>query len=604
MLERNTEKKMSNEYNVNGLLNTTDAQAHSTSQEAAPEKPATDMEALVQFLTKLLMAEIPEPVCENALRREIPVILSDGTRLASVAYFPEGTGPWPVIIQRFPYGPSEFPEHDTMGEIFAKRGYVYFTNRCRGTGLSEGRINAFEQETADGLEVLDFVSAQEWCDGNIGTYGASYMGHVQWSIAGPKNPALKTMYIQVFGGHPYETYYRNGMFKQDIWQSWVTGNGGNARDRSEAEALRMHKEAFDILPPVKMGEVLLHDPVEWAQKIMTNPEEANDAWQKGFWREYEDNAKSLDLPILLQCGWFDLFCKSQLESWHALPAQTRQKSLCLVGPWDHYGFTNNVLEYPGQEKFGVMQVKTAFMWFDHFLKGKPLKLPVGGVETYSIGDNVWKFWPDDILSNAQVQFYLGSRTLEKTVPENGKFTYTYDPKHPVESLELGLNRGAIIGPKAGAREAQGVYSFVTEPLASDIYLAGSMLTELFVSSMAEATAFTMSLFDVRADGNSYLIYNDITDIRYEQDRFVPYKPGTVKKIAISSQDIVWTFKKGNRIRIDISSSDFPWYNAHNNTTVIWGNATESVVTENTVYFGKDTPSRIVLPVNPGNVDEG
>ena len=577
---------MSNEYNVNGLLN----------------EPA-DMATLVQLLTMKLMSELPAPVCENAVRREIPITLSDGIRLAGVAYFPEGDGPWPVILLRFPYGPSEFPEHDVMGEIFAKRGYIYFSNRCRGTGLSEGRINAFEQETKDGLEVLDFISEQDWCDGNIGTYGASYMGHVQWSIAGTKNPALKTMYIQVFGGHPYETYYRNGMLRQDIWQSWVTGNGGNARDRSEEEAARLHEKAFGITPPVKIGELLLDDPVEWAQKILTHPEEAGDGWQQGFWKEYEDHAKGLDLPILLQCGWFDLFCQSQLDSWRALPESTRQKSLCLVGPWDHFGFTNNVLPYPGQERCGVMQVKTAFQWFDHFLKGKPLTLPTGGMETYSIGDDVWKFWPDDISATDTVQFYLGCRTLDNEKAENGKLSYIYDPKHPVKSLELGLNRGAIVGPKAGAREEEGVYSFVSEPLDADVFLAGKMRTELYVSSTAPATAFTLALFDERTDGNGYLIFNDITDIRYEKDHFEPYTPDSVKKIILESQDMEWTFKKGSRIRIDVSSSDFPWYNAHNNTTVIWGMATESVDAQNSIYFGQDTPSRIILPVAVGKVDE-
>lgn len=591
---------MSNEYNVNGILNTADGRNHQEPQAVSAEDTAAATMELVQFLTMKLMEELPAPEYENVVRKEIPIVLSDGIRLASVAYFPDGAGPWPVVLHRFPYGPSEFPEHDIVGEIFAKRGYVYFTNRCRGTGLSEGRINAFEQETRDGLEVLDYVSEQEWCDGNIGTYGASYMGHVQWSIAGSKNPALKTMYIQVFGGHPYETYYRNGMLRQDIWQSWITGNGGNARDRSEEEAARLHEKAFEIVPPVNIGERLLDDPVEWARKILTNPEEVNDGWQTGFWKEYKDQVEKLNIPVLLQCGWFDLFCQSQLDSWRALPEQTRKKSLCLVGPWDHFGFTNNVLPYPGQERFGVMQIKTTLQWFDHFLKGNALTLPVGGMETYCIGDNIWKFWPDDISAVDREQLYLGARSLNADVTENGKLTYTYDPKHPVKSLELGLSRGAVVGPEPGEREKEGVYSFVSEALTHDVTLAGKMRTELYVSSTAPATAFTLGLFDMHSDGRSFLIFNDITDIRYEKDHFEPYEPNTVKRIVLESQDIVWTFKKGSRICIDVPSSDFPWYNAHNNTTVIWGLATESAIAQNTIYFGIDTPSKIILPVNAGN----
>lgn len=590
---------MENKYNVNGLLNqatdTEGAEKAGAVEASEAEQKAKAMEAVVQVLMAKLMTELPAPVYEKAVRREIPIVLSDGVKLAGVAYFPEGEGPFPVILHRFPYGPSEFPEHDLAGELFAKQGYVYFTNRCRGTGLSEGHICAFEQETADGLEVLDFVSRQEWCDGNIGTYGASYMGHVQWSIAGTKNPALKTMYIQVYGGHPYETFYRNGMLRQDIWQSWVTGNGGNARNRSEEEALKMHQKAFEIKPPERIGEILLGDPVEWAKRIFTCPEEAGDTWQEGFWKELEDNAKGLELPVLLQCGWFDLFLQSQLDSWRALPKQTREKSLCLVGPWDHYGFTNGVLPYPDNDKYGVMQIKTTLQWFGHFLKGEPLELPVGGVEAYSIGSNVWKFWEDDIAASGRYQLYLGSHTLQEDGPENGKYTYTYDPEHPVASLALGLNKGTVLAPKAGEREDEGVYSFVSAPLEHDVKLAGKMRAELFVSSTAPATAFTVGLFEERGE-DAYLILNDITDIRYEKGRFVPYEPGTVKKIVLESQDIVWTFQKGYRIRIDVSSSDFPWYNAHNNTMVVWGKATESAVAENTIYFGEETPSQIILPV--------
>lgn len=578
---------MREEYNVNGLLNDIPEQKIPAQQE---------MEALVQQLMIKLTGEIPKPICQNVVRREIPVVLSDGVKLSSVAYFPEGKGPWPVILHRFPYGPSEFPEHDLAAELFARQGFVYFTNRCRGTGLSEGYFNAFEQETMDGLEVLDFVSSRKWCDGNIGTYGASYMGHVQWSIAGTKNPALKTMYIQVYGGHPYETYYRNGMIRQDIWQSWITANGGDARNRPEEESNRMYREAFSIKPPENIGRIFFHDSLDWAEKIMTSPQETDDAWQKGFWKQFEDGAKNLSLPILLQCGWFDVFLQSQLDSWRALPEETRKKSLCLIGPWDHYGFANHVLPYPDNDRYGVMQIKTALQWFSHFLKGEALQLPLGGVEAYRIGDDQWEFYQDDLTSGDTVSLYLGRRTLTETIPEKGALSWVYNPKHPVKSLALGLNKGTLIGPEANTREDKGVYSFVSEPLETDVALTGKPKVELYVSSQAPATAVSVTFFDVRPEGD-YLIFNDITDIRYEKDHFEKYIPGSVKKVVLESQDIAWTFKKGNRIRIDVTSSDFPWYNAHNNTTEIWGKAVESRITKNTVYFGADTPSKIVLPVD-------
>lgn len=578
---------MEDKYNVNGVLN-------EKKELTEEEKNAARMAEVVRIMMLKLVTELPPEEHTAVSRREFRIPMSNGETLAGVVYMPEGEGPaWPVILQRTPYGPVEFPETDVVGEIFAKRGFAYCIVRCRGTGASDGCLVAFEQETQDGLEVIDYISTLQWCNGSIGTYGASYMGHSQWAVAGCKNPALKTMYIQVFGGHPYASFYRNGMLLQDIWQSWITGNGGNARGRTVEEANRLHQQAFSLKPPARIGE-LVHDPVEWGVKMLTNPQECDPGWQQGFWKEYEETAKTLSLPILLQGGWFDLFCQAQMDAWRNLPKETRAKSLCLIGPWDHYGFINHVLPYPGQEQYGVMQLKTALQWFDHHLKGKTLELPVGGMQTYCIGENAWKFWPDVMHAEDSRVFYLGEAALTDEPGGRGMVCYTYDPEHPVQSLTLGLNKGTVVMPKPGERK--NVFSFVSEPLEEDVCLTGSMTAELYVSSSAPATAFTVTLVDERPDGNGYLVFTDISDIRYEHDHFEEYVPGTVKKMELHCMETLWTFQKGSRIRVDISSSDFPWYNIHNNTTVPWGQAMQTAVAENAVYYGNAHPSAIHFPI--------
>ena len=241
-----------------------------------------------------------------------------------------------------------------------------------------------------------------------------------------------------------------------------------------------------------------------------------------------------------------------------------------------------------------MQIKTAIAWFDHFLKGKPLTLPTGGMEVYCVGKDTWKFYPDQLPEGKPVKFYLGDHVMKKEEQGQGEYSYIYDPADPVKSLSLGLNRGTLIGPAPG--EQKNVFSFVSEPLTEDVALLGRMKLELYLSSTAPATAVTVWLYDVREDGSAYLVYDDGKDIRYEGDHFETYEPGTVKKVTLECQETAWTFKKGDRIRIDISSSNFPWYNAHNNTEVPWGKATESAVAENTIYFGEDFPSTALFPV--------
>lgn len=577
---------MEDKYNVSAVLN-------ENKELTEEEQKAAQMAAAIRFLMMKLQGELPPEEYPRIVRKLFRIPVSNNETLAAVVYMPAEEGSWPVILQRTPYGPVEFLDSDAAAEMFAKRGYAYCIVRCRGTGISDGYFSAFEQETVDGLEVIDYISAIDWCNGSIGTYGGSYMGHSQWAIAGCNNPALKTMYIQVFGGHPYANFYRNGMLLQDIWQSWITANGGNARGRTEEESNRLHQEAFSLKPPVQIAE-LVNDPLAWGIKILKNPQECDPCWQQGFWKKYEDNARKLSVPILMQCGWFDLFCQSQLDTWRTLSPEIRTKSLCLIGPWDHYGFANHVLPYPGNDQYGVMQLKTALSWFDHHLKGKPLGLPIGGMQTYCIGEDTWKFWPDVMQSDNHCVLYLDAERLTDAAGPNGSISYAYNSEHPARSLALGLNKGTVVMPKPGQRE--NVFSFISDPLEKDICLAGSMTAELYVSSSAPATAFTVALVDERTDGNGYLVFNDITDIRYENDRFQEYMPGTVKKLVLHCMETLWTFKKGSRIRIDISSSDFPWYNAHNNTTTPWGLATESQEARNMLYFGVNTPSKIILPI--------
>jgi putative CocE/NonD family hydrolase len=38
-------------------------------------------------------------------------------------------------------------------------------------------------EPNDGADTIAWLLEQPWCDGNIGTYGPSYLGFVQWAGA-------------------------------------------------------------------------------------------------------------------------------------------------------------------------------------------------------------------------------------------------------------------------------------------------------------------------------------------------------------------------------------------------------------------------------------
>ena len=62
--------------------------------------------------------------------------------------------------------------------VLVEAGFVCVRLDVRGTGSSEGvAVDEYtEAEQLDGVEVVDWMSCQDWCNGNVGSWGKSYGG--------------------------------------------------------------------------------------------------------------------------------------------------------------------------------------------------------------------------------------------------------------------------------------------------------------------------------------------------------------------------------------------------------------------------------------------
>ena len=63
------------------------------------------------------------------------VAMRDGVKLATGVYLPEGSGPWPVVLIRTPYGKQTQAGANAR---WTGRGFALVVQDCRGTGKSEG----------------------------------------------------------------------------------------------------------------------------------------------------------------------------------------------------------------------------------------------------------------------------------------------------------------------------------------------------------------------------------------------------------------------------------------------------------------------------------
>lgn len=560
------------------------------------------MKTMMKNVAVMVRKELPPVQYEQPVSEDCTIPMPDGINLHASLALPRREGKFPVVVIRNPYANTNLMWLPLL-PVFAEQGYAAILVNVRGTIESEGQWDPFVHEREDGREVIDWIAGQPWCDGNIGAFGASYLGHSQWAIADYHHPALKTLFISVYGAAPYHTFYRRGMFRQEIWTQWASQMMEDNRYKILFPP-KMTQKALEVKPQNRLGEELKKKPCTWYNEWISSTKADDPYWSEGFWGEFEASVKNVNIPIFLHGGWFDIFLRPQLEAFRNLPEHVREKSRFLIGPWNHGGSPAGDIEFPDQSVGDFLFVKPAIEWFEAHLKGKTYSKPVGVVEAYDIGAGCWKTFEKDITAESTVPLHLaGGNQLTPAPGESGKISYVYDPQQPMPSVGGNmLGSGGMTAPggaktlaEVGARSD--VISFVSEPLDQELPICGKMCAALYVSSDAPATAFTVTVSEMNANGASIHICNDITDIRWrDENTLQEYRPGDVVKVRLEMLDTLWTVKAGSRIRVDISSSNFPMYHVHPNTDKPWGEQTACRKANQSIYFGEDHPAKISIPV--------
>jgi hypothetical protein len=80
------------------------------------------------------------------------------------------------------------------------------------------------------------------------------------------------------------------------------------------------------------------------------------------------------------------------------------------------------------------------------------------------------------------------------------------------------------------------------------------------------------------------------------DEVAMMTPGAPEKLTIDLWNTALTFEKGHRIALHITSSNSPRFEVNDNNGEAPGEHLKPRVALNTVYFDRDHPSALVLPV--------
>jgi putative CocE/NonD family hydrolase len=533
-------------------------------------------------------ARLPRPEVTRVLvERDLEVKMSDGeTLLADRWYAPETVRSAPIVLLRSPYGRRQI---GFVGRLFAERGYQCVIQSCRGTFGSGGVFEPFRHERADGLATLEWLASEPWFSGVVGTFGPSYLGLTQWSVAGEAPGFVKAMALSItasrFRGG---VVYPGGSFALETGATWVdfveSQEGGTwPRLRAMAGVQKRTAPAYDCLPLRDADHRTLGRRIPFYQDWLLHELDGDPWWDPV---DFSNHSRVMP-PSALVAGWYDLFLAEQVRDYVRLRDAGRQTRL-TIGPWTH---TN--------ARAGVAALRDALSWFDTHLRSRPDSGPGRPVRLYVMGADRWVDLPDWPPPASEQRWHLHpDGRLDPRAPSvSAPDAYRYDPGDPtpgVGGASLDLRNA---GPRDQRRreERPDVLCYTSHPCRTDLTLAGPLQAEVFVRTSQPHVDMFVRLCDVDPSGRSRNIADGI--LRVDPHRITPADDGTWR-VCISMAPTAITFRRGHRLRLQVSSGAHPLFARNTGSGERLATAARLVATNVEVFHDPDHPSAIVLPVSP------
>jgi uncharacterized protein len=538
--------------------------------------------------------------------RRVP--MRDGVTLSADIYLPTGElKPYPVILTRTPYLKANMVVVERAQE-FVKRGYVYVAVDVRGRGDSDGDFTPYFNEGPDGYDCIEWCASQEWSDGNVGTYGGSYLGRIQWLAALEQPPHLRSMVVLVPPSDPFvETPTGLPSPMHLCWLHLVSGRVTQPMEAVDWEKVYWH------LPLLTMDEQAGRVHPDW--RAACEHPQLDEYWQPLC---YQQRFHELSVPTLHISGWYD---DEQVGTplnyigmtTRGATAEARTNQRLLMGPWGH---NINVSSKVGEIDFGPQAVIRIYdevgRWFDRWLRGRSEENQDAPVRIFVMGENVWRdeqewplartqWTPFYLHSHGQANSRFGDGALNTTLPSTDEPAdgYTYNPANPTPFLTEPTS-AQIGGPDdyTAVQRRDDVLVYQTEPLAQDTEVTGPIRVDLYASSSAPDTDFMAMLIDIWPNGFRQRLCDGMARarFRYGMDRPSLIEPGHIYQYSIDCWNTSQVFKAGHRICLQISSSSFPKFDRNPNTGVLLGQTSELVSAEQRIYHDVEHPSAVVLPV--------
>jgi uncharacterized protein len=550
----------------------------------------------------------------------VAVPMRDGVVLRADVWLPKAEGRFPTLVYRTPYGKENAPKEWTTFEKLPAHGYVVVIQDVRGRYASGGDFLAYQNEGKDGYDTIEWAAQQPWSDGNIGTFGLSYPGAVQWLAAVENPPHLKAMVPAMTFSTPRNFFYSGGLF-DGSWLEWVWMNiAPDARARNHLEGPKTDEEAAaawkkeherieSFLPLMDLPDLKQAAPFyyQWLAHPPADP------WWD--WAELRTKYGRVHCAVLNFSGWYDEAYgpDGATTNFNGLVAARKDwpepATRTIIGPWTHGA---QGTQKSGERDFGptapIDYDALIIRWMDHYLRGVENGIEKEApVRIFVMGANAWRDerqWP---LARAKpMTLYLaadspadrvGKLSVESGKSKSDAASFVSDPAHPVSDpyAAYGAHDYRALAGRSD------VLVFDSEALDKDTEVTGPIRAQIFVSADAKDFDLWVRLLDVAPDGTAFNLMSpglDVLRASYRGETVQPelVTPGKVYELTLNRLLTSNTFLKGHRIRVQISGAFYPHFSRNLQTGKSEIVSKESRVGRIRIHFDAGHESRIVLPV--------
>jgi uncharacterized protein len=499
--------------------------------------------------------------------------------------------------------------------------YVTVLASVRGTGCSSGEFDVFSWRSAlDGKHVIDqWIAQQPWSNGDVVIFGHSYSGLTGMMVASTGPDHLRAVSASgLFGDLYRDIVYPGGVSNYGFPLLWT----GAVRPVYDVGG----GTAGGLYPVEDTSEQCARNQAARSRTVTDEPlvhglSDTDGEWYRS--RSLVNMVDEIDVPVHVTTAYQD--------------EQTGGRGPTNV--FDHLsgGISKRIVMVNGRHGTQTEDhiFKDRIAWMDYWMLGKNradigvkrgtvrLRGVFGPRRTPTESSRVILGYQGDgravgeIASDgfplAQTQFTDlfatagdGGLSFDQPSVEAGTADWVNGTKRQSYSFQAGTGSGSELSTPTGPDEVQ-----LSVPFDQPTAIAGPITANLFVSSTAPDTELFVQLIDRAPDGTLLYLNRGLlrgshrqvdpamSDTTADGTVYRPFRPHEERSLVVPGETVeylldIWpvghVFLPGHELLVKLHAPP-----ADDNDYMY---VSKTVPSLNTLHFGPDAPSRLMLPIVP------